>query len=499
MHSEELESQLTAEREAFEREHQQRVEALAAVISEECQHQLYALTESGKNAREEAVRRVRTFYEEALRRKTNSSGEAGEWLDLENNKLEELQQKLVLKEEEISKIYESKLSESEAQWAVRLSEAVEACQREKAAEFDTHIEQVKLKHRDDIENARKACREAEEQVDTLKQKCMEMEKVLAEKEETYNAEVIVIKDELEKLRSEMKDTQQNMEDDEKQWESLLPQASPQFSPRTRMELKLQKERLKRLHGCELKLQERKLCNEMEVECKKLRDELTLECEQLQAQLEEHFTEQLARVHTESALKNAVRVEQATQQLLAEKQNALSVLEAELIENHHQEIAMLVEEHNDVVKTFKTQLELARGDFQYEKGNQCQDEIVGNHKKAKEQLVVLCTSSQELQHVHASCLEQQEGESVDKEEAQGKLSNLQQMREKLQAVHQAELVVLQKENQSERDKYREELARVREYMEEKAQLEIEQVYTVRASSLSTMYIYSTHMYMQWNHK
>ena len=75
---------------------------------------------------------------------------------------------------------------------------------------------------------------------------------MAESDNKHREEVEAIRAQLEKETEVEGGESSEMEG------SLIPRLSPQLSPRSQRELRLQRERLSRQHGSELKAQEQKL-------------------------------------------------------------------------------------------------------------------------------------------------------------------------------------------------------------------------------------------------
>lgn len=463
---------------------------------------------------------------------------------------QELQQQLLLKEEELTCAFERKLSENEIKWAAQL-QAVETSRQNQTSEFAAEIERLKLLYSEEVENALVATRQAQEELARLRANhAKEIECTLAESEKAHVAELQVLRAEIEQLCTERDSKKQ--EDSKEAWESLVPKLSPQLSPQLQKELRLQKERLQRLHRCDLKAQEQKLCNE-----------LSLENDILQAKLEEEYTRKLAKVLTESALKNASQVEQISQQLRAEKQKALSRLEEEQAARHEQEVASLLEERKEAMEACRKELELARAEYQSKiaeletalatekekkmealreqnKGEwevrlreevevECRrrvEEVRAECDREKEEVLMsqrqaleerLETELRAAHQMHEDALRQNQTQLqslYDKELAAVKESmhtiplspqedkesqietirtemltehtaKLQQITEKLQAVHQAELVAIQQEREIEGVRHQEEMERVREEVEARFHQELEQVSRLHGYSILLM--------------
>ena len=336
-----------------EKQHRHETLVAAEVVDgapEEHEQQTCRVREPTRDLEEEQLRSVKiTAGTSLVKENGDTQARGGAELGGRRQFEEELQRQLALKEREIDSVLKIQLAESEMKWAAQL-EAVEASRQEQAAEFTAEIEQLKLQCSEEVKSVLMACRQAREELEALKkQQVKEVQHMLAESERVHNAEIQVLRDELDKLRAE-RDKQE--ERGNEKWESLLPQHSPHLSPQMQKELRLLKERLQRQHNCELKAQERTL-----------RNELSLEIDALQAKVEEEYTGKLAKVLTESALKNALQVEQISQQLRLEKQRAVSVLEEAQTAMHEQEVARLLEERREAVETCRTELESARIEYQ----------------------------------------------------------------------------------------------------------------------------------------
>lgn len=451
---------------------------------------------------------------------------------------QELQQRLLLKEEEVSGVFEGKLAESEVKWAAQL----QASRQDQASEFAAEFERLKLHHSEEVENLLKASREAEEELANLKANhTNEIEYKLAECEKAHMVELQVLRAEIEQLHAE-KDLKE--ESGKEMWESLVPKLNSQVSPQLQKEMRLQKERLQRLHKCDIKAQEQKL-----------RNEFSLASDMLQAKLEEEYTGKLAKVLTESALKNASQVEQISQQLRAEKQRALSQLEKDQAARHEQEVARLLEERREAMEACKRELEAARVEYQSKiaeletalateqekqmeaQTDQCQrdwvekeaklreemefeyrkrvEEVRAEHDREKEEALIsqrqaleerLETELRAAHQMHEHALKQNQAQLqslYDKElvaardnihtiplgqleDEQSRIEalraeivsehrvKLQEVTEKLQAVHEAELVAIQQEREAEALRHQEEVGHVREEAETRFQQELEQV-------------------------
>ena len=464
-------------------------------------------------------------------------------LDMESSNFEqELQHQLVLKEEEVTRVFEAKFAELEARNAAQL-EAIEANRQQQAAEFTAEIERLKQQHVEEVKNALNTSTHAQEQLQAVKEKhAEEVELIRAEREKEHAKEIQSLRAELEQLHTKMK-----VEGESDKWQSLLPQSNPQHSPQMQKEIRLLKERLQRQHQCELKAQDQKL-----------RSELSLERDALQAKLEEEYTGKLAKALTESALKNATQVEEISQQLRLEKQRAVSLLEKEQETRREQEVTRSAEERREALEACRMEFELARKEYQSkiaelemalaresegkvavlsqqhqedwaeredrlrgdmelecrqqvkEARTECEREkeeaLVNLREALEERLQVELRAAHEMHqqamrenqaqlqanyekelatvHMNAqpvSSEPRQDGQYMDArietiraEMVKEHKAKFQEMTEKLQALHQAEVAGLQREREAENGRHQEEVERVREEMEARLHRELEQV-------------------------
>lgn len=456
-------------------------------------------------------------------------------------------------------LFLNELAESELKMAAQL-EAVEVSQRQQAAEFTVEIERLKQHHLEELQNAQNAASLAQQQLHTLKLKQeREIEHVIAESERKHNAEIQALRAELEELHAGMADFKKGEDGKEK---SLIPQYST-LSPETKKELHLQRERFQRQHKCELKALE-----------KRLFDEHSLERDTLQAKLEDQYTAKLAKVLTESALKNATQVETISQQLRLEKQQTVSQLEKEQAAHHEQEVARLAQERREAVEACTAQFEATQAEYQsmiteleaalasererfvldqdqenwVEKEERLRGEMMAECRQRVDEVQAECDRDKEtalaslrealeqrlqtelraahqmhqqavlenqtqLQalyekelasvrtNAHTWQSELQRGgqheatEAIRAEVTSENMAKFQQMTEKLQAVHKAELVAVQREREAEYSRQQEEVERVREEMETRLHHELEQV---RVHSICNacvyMYKYTCTVYM-----
>ena len=443
-----------------------------------------------------------------------------------------------ISEESKHQIFLNELAESEQKMAAQL-EAAEECHRQQAAEFTAEIERLKQHHMEELQNALDAASQAEQQMHTLKLK--QDDEAVAESERKHNAEMQVLRAQLEELQSETGDFTKEEESSGK-WKSLLPQYGSQLSPEVKKELRLQRERLQRQHKCELKALEQRLYTEH-----------TLERDTLRAKLEEEYTAKLAKVLTASALKNATQVEHISQQLRLEKQQAVSQLENERETRREQELARLAQERREAVEACSAEFGAARVEYQSriteleaalarerercaleqhqqnwaeqeerlrgEMMTECRrrvDEVQAECDRDRESALTslrealeqrlqteLTTAHQmhqqalldnqaQLQALYEKKLssvrettqvlqselqrdgQHEELEAIRAELARENMVKLQQMTEKLQAVHKAELVAMQREREAECSRRQEELEQAREEMETKLHQDLEQV-------------------------
>lgn len=560
-----LQGESVDERERSE-EKQHRHETLVAAevvdgAPEEHEQQTCRVREPTRDLEEEQLRSVKiTAGTSLVKENGDTQARGGAELGGRRQFEEELQRQLALKEREIDSVLKIQLAESEMKWAAQL-EAVEASRQEQAAEFTAEIEQLKLQCSEEVKSVLMACRQAREELEALKkQQVKEVQHMLAESERVHNAEIQVLRDELDKLRAE-RDKQE--ERGNEKWESLLPQHSPHLSPQMQKELRLLKERLQRQHNCELKAQERTL-----------RNELSLEIDALQAKVEEEYTGKLAKVLTESALKNALQVEQISQQLRLEKQRAVSVLEEAQTAMHEQEVARLLEERREAVETCRTELESARIEYQskiadlevalaserekrmatlteqyqedwLEREERLRREMEIEYRRRVEEAQAECDREKEnalmslrealeerlqtelraAHEIHEQALRenqtqlqstymyekevaamresahtmpiqpQEDGQHEDAhvetlraQIVKEHMARFQGMIEKLQAVHQAELVAMQREREAESCRHQEEVGCVREMMETRIHQELEQVSEILQGLRRELYVH-----------
>ena len=447
-------------------------------------------------------------------------------VELEGASERSLQQWLAMKEKEVGKMV--------AQLAL-----VEACRQQQAEDFAAEIEQLKKQHSEEVERALTESAQAHEKLKKLEVQYREqVEQAVAERDMNHDDEIQALRAELEQ-RSDL-DTAQG---------SLIPQFGPQLSPRAQKELKLQRERLQRQHRSELKTQE-----------SRLRSELALESETAQSRLEEEFTGKLAEAVTESALKNAMQVEQVSNQLRLEKQRAVDQLEQEQEERHMREAARLAEERKEAVEACKAQFESAvseyqsriaaletalaeseherqretgllagkeeewvqreerlRGEMQSESNERIEEvrqdcvrekeaalaglreamegrlqlELRRAHKLHKQEMIdqqvqlqtdldkELATAEEKVKTLESELqiLRQQEEARLVEARAEAvreRAGEFEEVSEKMQAVHRAELVAVETERETERGRHREEVERIREEMETRLHQELEQV-------------------------
>ncbi len=116
-----------------------------------------------------------------------------------------------------------------------------------------------------------------------------------------------------------------------------------FASQLEKELGLQRESLANQYECRLSLQE-----------SKLRGEFDIELETQRANLEEQYTDILAQVHTESALKNATKLEEQ-RVLFASEKKALTEQGSLLESRHSIEIARIMEEHQHTLTSAQEEL------------------------------------------------------------------------------------------------------------------------------------------------
>ena len=232
----------------------------------------------------------------------------------------ELQRQLALREEEIMKLTSQ-------------IEELEAGRQQDVEELAAEIERIKDITAKEVKSARSACEQAQEELKILQAR----------------------------MNVELDD------DCSEKWGSVVPQQFPELSSQTK-ELSLQKERLQRQHSCELKAQEQRL-----------RSEFRLGNESLQSRLEEEYTAKLAKVVTDSAVKNATHVEQISQQLRLEKQRAVAQIEEEKEACYKKDMARQADEYREAYqaefesagKSYESKI----AELELEMANECDKAVV----------------------------------------------------------------------------------------------------------------------------
>ena len=455
------------------------------------------------NQSSEAVSHSQTVGDEAVSHSQSVADEA--------HSEGELQEWVAMKEEEVDKM------------AAQLAD-IEASRQQQAEEFTAEIELLKSQHSAEIERALAGSVGVQEQFRNLEiQHNEQMERALSESEEKH-------KEELQTLRIEL-------ENSNSAEGSLIPRLGPQLSPIAQKELRLQRERLQRQHSSELKSQERALRSELTLESEglqsrleeeftaklaeavtesalknaaqveeisvQLRQERQSAVAQLEEEQEERRRQEVARLAEErrEALETCRREFESAR---SEYESRISALEAALASEREKQgvgreegewvereerirVELESECRQRVEETMEecdTEKEAALSRLREALEDRLQEELRNSHELHKQELIehrtqlqaVFEESAQEKVDSLQRELQRlgQQQEVMVREAVKQGVSECDEVSEKLQAVHRAELVAVETEREAERGRHQEEMERLREELETRLHQELEQV-------------------------
>ena len=426
----------------------------------------------------------------------------------------ELQEWVAMKEEEVEKM------------AAQLAE-VEASQQQQAEEFTAEIELLKSQHSAEIERALAGSVGVQEQFRNLEiQHNEQMERALSESEEKH-------KEELQTLRIELENSNSA---EGSLIPQLGPQLSPRAQKELRLqrerlqrqhssELKSQERALRseltlENEGLQSRLEEEftaklaeavtesALKNAAQVEeiSVQLRQERQSAVAQLEEEQEERRRQEVARLAEErrEALETCRREFESAR---SEYESRISALEAVLASEREKQgvgreegewvereerirVELESECRQRVEETMEecaTEKEAALSRLREALEDRLQEELRNAHELHKQELIEHWTQLQAVFEEKLSSAQEkvdslqrelqrlgQQQEVMVREAVKQGVSECDEVSEKLQAVHRAELVAVETEREAERGRHQEEMERLREELETRLHQELEQV-------------------------
>ena len=271
---------------------------------------------------------------------------------------------------------EDQIAEREAQWAVRLAVAVEACRKEEAAANEAAVAQLKLHHSEEMENALRACRRAEERLKDLEgQHALDIERVLQEQEQVRKVEVEQLKKEQEALCQQVRQLQVGSQDPNVgqdllfEWlqasqETSESDLTPQHQDKASKMVSTQKQDVKHHLRSEYEVKLLSLQGEVET----LQEKLQLEHVSLEANFQQRLEEDalvkesrhreevasikadLEQRMREADQQHAQEVERLTREL--HRQQESEDAHRELLQAHEQEKAKILAQHERDMQEIK---------------------------------------------------------------------------------------------------------------------------------------------------